>query len=169
MKESGILKSQKSIGSWLAGWNTAGTMGIPFSDKFDKYLAGTSFRSYVNTNGYLVVAASNSWVTCTSNYTNGAVAVLDPNAFCRVTVWQDFSKREFAVFLNGVLLKQQLPFPDEGRATYSSFRVNCSDGQVYLDDVLVTTILPGGLPSEASLIDLYGSTSERIGTIYTIR
>ena len=144
-------------------------MGIPFSDKFDKYLAGTSFRSYVNTNGYLVVAASNSWVTCTSNYTNGAVAVLDPNAFCRVTVWQDFSKREFAVFLNGVLLKQQLPFPDEGRATYSSFRVNCSDGQVYLDDVLVTTILPGGLPSEASLIDLYGSTSERIGTIYTIR
>ena len=120
----------------------------------------------MNTNGYLVVATSNNWLTCSSDYTNGLVAVLDSNAFCRVTIFQDFQKREFAVFMNGVLLRQKLPFPDGGRTTYGSFRVNCSDNQTCLDDVLVTTLLPGGLPPEAGIIYSNGNAS---GNVYTIK
>ena len=99
---------------------------------------------------------------------NVAVTALDSNAFCRLTVHQDFSKRQFAVFLNGVLLKQQQPFPNGGGSTYSSFRADCSDGPVYLDDVLVTTVVPGGLPSIARSIAYSGSAFAQ-GTVFTFR
>ena len=129
---------------------------------------GATFSSYVNTNGYLVVATTNGWLTCSSDYTNGAVTVMDSNAFSRVTLCQDFTKREFAVFLNGVLLRQKLPFLSGGGTSYSSFRVDCSDGQVCLDDVLVTAVLPGALPTEARDISLYGDATLR-GNVYSIR
>jgi len=93
---------------------------------------------------------------------------MDSNAFSRVTLCQDFTKREFAVFLNGVLLRQKLPFLSGGGTSYSGLRVDCSDGQVYLDDVLVTTVLPGSLPTEARDINLYWDATLR-GNVYSIR
>lgn len=133
------------------------------------------FVSYVNRNGYLVVATPSGWVTCMQNYTNGPVPVIQENQFIRLTVCQDFSQRKISVFLNGVLLMVDQPFAAGGN-TYSSFQVH-NRGLAYLDDVRITSTLPdwmtvdlnnNGAP-DALEVHLYGSLTYLIGTVYGIR
>ncbi len=194
-------------GSWLAGYATGRTVnqavclpdGTIMSNRMvssvgqniwtDYYLSpypgvepttaptgSASFVSFVNTNGYLVVATTGGWVTCSRNYTNGPVPPMAASTFARLTVHQDYTKRIFSLFLNGILLLDAQPFA-AGGSVYSSFQVHNNSGTAFLDDVRITTTLPGwmtldlngnGIP-DAYEIQLYGKLGNFAGAIYLFR
>ena len=114
-------------------------------------------------------------MTCSQNYVHAAVPPMTTDTFVRLTVHQDFSRREFAVFLDGALLLDSQPFVSGGSA-YSSFQVHNASGTAYLDDVRITTTLPdwmtvdlngNGVP-DAYEIQQFGSLRVT-GVIYLFR
>lgn len=110
----------------------------------------SSFLSYVNTNGYLVVAVKDQgWVVCSNNLdaAHSLATPLDSNSFCRVTVYQDLNAGTFAVFIASNLVAQGLTSPTKLSA-YSSLIADNMHGSAYLDDVLIKTNLPADLTTD---------------------
>lgn len=128
----------------------------------------SSFLAYVNTNGYLVVAvAGGGWVVCSNN----AVA-MQANRFSRITFIQEWGHDTFAVFVDNNLVAQGLSAPAT-LPDYKSLVVRNPDKahSVYLDDVLIATNVPAGMPSDAYEIHAYGRTLASVpgGSIYKFR
>jgi hypothetical protein len=120
----------------------------------------SSFVSYVNSNGYLVVyGKGQGWMVCSNKLdaAHSAVTPLASNGFTRVTVCQDFNAGTFAVFIASNLVAQGLSSPTNLNA-YASFVADNRDGSAYLDDVLITTSIPNGLAADLDgdgLVDAY--------------
>jgi hypothetical protein len=98
------------------------------------------FLAYVNTNGYLVVAvAGGDWYVCSNN-----AVVMQTNRFSRVTVMQEWAHHTFAVFVDSNLVAQGLTAPAILPEYKSTVVKNPDSSSVYVDDVHVTTSVPGG-------------------------
>jgi hypothetical protein len=110
----------------------------------------SSFVSYVNTNGFLVVyGKGQGWIVCSNKLdaAQSAVTPLASNGFTRVTVCQDLNAGTFAVFIASNLVAQGLSSPTNLNA-YASFVADNRDGSAYLDDVLIATAIPDGLSTD---------------------
>ena len=159
-------------------WSDFYVLPTPGVMPVDVSLSAASFAAYVDTNGWLVAATSNGWVTC-SNYIDNSSAVLSTATFSRVTVRQDFGNHLFAVFVQGKLLREQLPFPSGAAVgAYHRLDVDHFDGTAYLDDVSISTQLPANMTSDldgdgipdALEIDRYGTlTAMPRGSIFSFR
>lgn len=141
----------------------------------------SSFLAYVNTDGFLVVAtAPGGWYVCSNMLDNSMAPALRTNGFTRITLYQNLSitPPNFAVFVDGYLVAQGLSSPASIHS-YSAFGADNRHGAAYMDEVLITTVMPPGLSSDlnnngladAYEILTYGMTSERMarGTIFTFR
>jgi len=92
----------------------------------------------------------------------------------RLTVFQDFVQKKEAIFLDGKLAREQVPFLDGAISADSSVEVNNDAGPAYLDDVAISTNLPAGLDGDldgdgypdAREIDRLGSVTIRNDWIY---
>lgn len=145
----------------------------------DAPVSASTFSACVDTNGWLVVATSNSWVTCSNYYDNTAAVPLSTSALSRVTVFQDLTNHQFSVFVEGKLLREQLPFPSgSGVSVYGRLVVRNLDGTAYVDDLEIKTSLPSNLPGDldgdgipdAAEIDRYGMLEARpLGTVFRMR
>lgn len=139
----------------------------------------SSFMVYANTNGYLVVAVSGGvWRVCSNRVDNTPAALLQSNAFCRLSIFQDFTQSppRFAVFIAGDLVAQGLVAP-ANVSQYTAFVANNRDGAAIIDDVRITTDLLPGLTSDldgngirdALEIHYYGLTGiMKQGTLITV-
>jgi hypothetical protein len=67
-----------------------------------------------------------------------------------VTVCQNFSTTNLALFVNGVLVRQQVPFSASGVSSYNHASFQAGGGASYLDDVKIWTNLPTGLATGPS-------------------
>lgn len=95
-----------------------------------------SFGCYFNSDGFLVAyAAAGSSLTCSNDVWGNPVPPAT-NGYARVTICQDFSRSREAVFLDGRLLAQDLPFITAS-SDYNALLVNNADNEARLDDVWI--------------------------------
>lgn len=139
------------------------------------------FVGFVNSNGYLVVATSNGWYTC-SNKMDQARSPATPmtaDAFTRITVIHDLNSRGFAVMVDGDVVAQELQAPSAA-TTYRSFGVDARTGwgnPTHVDEVRITTEIPPGLVKDidgdgeldADEIFYSGTLRSATGSVYLIR
>ncbi len=129
---------------------------------------GTSFLSYVGSNGFLNVWRAGAWSVC-SNYLDGSgpVTPMATNAYAHVSVFLNLESHLASVFIEGKLVLQQVPFPaGQTFSNFTSFRAQCPDDGVTLDNIRITTGIPPGL-SQAEEIQMYDGLMS--GSVFKIR
>ncbi len=104
----------------------------------------TTALFYCDADGYITVYNAGTWVTCSNDVWGGTVTKLDGTTAKRVTIYQNYDNNEYAVFLAGQLLLQDVPFPAGATGTYSSFAVENVDSNASLDNVWIKTTYAGG-------------------------
>ena len=148
----------------------------PGMEPLDAPTNGVACDSHVNADGYLAILDSGTWVVC-SNYVDGsAVTPMQTNTYTRVTFHSDYVNHRAAVFVAGKLARQLVGFPGgAGVATYTSFGAINREGNAYIDNVLVSPNMPGGLTADldqdgiadALEIDRYGYLEARpLGSVF---
>ena len=108
-----------------------------------------SFAAYVNSDGFLVVAVKGGWTVC-SNTVDGRSLQLDSNTFNRITICQDLSTGLFSLFVQSNLMAMALSAPTNtgGYHLLGVKNANSADQNTFVDNVLITTLLPGGLTND---------------------
>jgi hypothetical protein len=160
-------------------WTDYRWLPIPGDLSTNAATSNQSIRVAFNMDGYLAVDTTNGWMVC-SNDVKGGIAPRASNEWVRVTVFQDYQARLQAVFLNGLLLRQQLAFVGAQASAYNKLRhLNTGvDGNLYLDTVGIGTNLPTGMTgdlndnniSDALEIHLHGRLAPTFeGSVFIIR
>jgi hypothetical protein len=111
------------------------------------YLSTNANRAvmlFVNTNNNVVIWNSNAWDECVSNAVGGLAPTVATGMWVRVSVFEDFTAQKVALFVNGQLLRQQVPFMSP-MASYKGLSLSAGAGAAYLDDVQVWTNIPATL------------------------
>ena len=109
---------------------------------------------FVNTNNHVVVWNSNAWDECVFNALGGAAPTVAAGTWFRVSVFEDFTAQKVALFVNGELLRQQVPFVSPV-VSYHGISLSAGNGAAYLDDVKIWTNMPPSLTNYSrNVIDL---------------
>jgi hypothetical protein len=132
---------------------------------------------FFGTNGYLTVYNSNTWDVCSNNVMMRAVARVNAGQWARVSIFQNFSNRTAAIFLNDQLLREQVPFISAAVSQYGSLSMACGvDGSACLDAVKIWTNVPGLVgdlnndqTADAREIELFGNLNRTRGAIFRFR
>lgn len=125
---------------------------------------------FVNSNGFLVVRNGAVWDVCSNSASGGAVAPIGKGQWIHVIVNSHFDSKTIAVFLDGVLLRQDVPFINAGVTRYSSFGfANDQPNAAYLDNLQITADMPSSLASDpdAQCIQIHGRVL--IGVVFLFR
>jgi hypothetical protein len=110
--------------------------------------ANRAVALFVNTNNHVVIWNSNAWDECVTG------PIVATGTWVRVSIFEDFAAQKAAVFVNGQLLRQQVPFMSSVDS-YQGLRVSSGDGAAYLDDVKIWTNMPASLTNyDQSVNDL---------------
>ena len=100
----------------------------------------------VGTNGYVLLYSGGGWLTCSSDVVGGNVDGLWSNGFNRISIFQDYGEHKAAVFLNGRLLKQNLPFINTNTNQMHWVDIEAGvRGDTWFDTLSVTNGVPAGL------------------------
>ena len=139
--------------------------------------SNVSVMAYVNTDGYVVLYnddnASPGWVVCSNNVCGDPVTPLVSTDFARISLHQNYDDGKVAAFVDGVLLREELPLIGDA-TSYEYVAVQSSgDTNAYLDNLLVTTEAPPDMENDcdddgwadADEIQAYGSISATINGI----
>jgi hypothetical protein len=133
---------------WLAETNQVTPDSLVSPETNRMWMAG------ILTNGCLVYynrsLAGGSWDVCTNDVlgTNIGSGQVATGSWGRVTVFQDFSTHTVAFFLNGRLVRQQVPFMSAAINNMSGFLAGSGNGHAALDNVAVTNASPAGLTGD---------------------
>jgi len=142
---------------------------FPFPD------TNTAVMVFLNTNGYVVLYNSNRWDVCSNDAWNVAVPATSTGAWARVSVYENFTNSQAAVFVNERLVRQQVPFIG-AVAAYTQFQLDSgSSAEAYLDAVTISTNPPAlagdwdgdGTPDVAE-VDLFGNVDTIHGPVITV-
>jgi hypothetical protein len=136
---------------------------------------------FVNTNNRVVIWNSTAWDECALDVAGNNAPVVSTGTWVRVSIFEDFTAQKVALFVNGQLLRQQVPFVSPV-TSYHGLSLSSGDGEAYMDDVKIWTNMPPGLTSGANCdldrdgipdaleIQNYGNLALSLqGSIYTIR
>ncbi len=111
----------------------------------------SSAMFYFNSNGYLMVAdlpspSTTNWLKLTNSPLPGASGKVMPIAesdWTRVSVYHRYAQTNFAVFVNGILLREGLTNVNKALSWYSKFQVYNGGGiTAYVDQVNIVTSAP---------------------------
>jgi hypothetical protein len=135
-------------------------------------LSGSVAAVAMSTGGYVMVynPAATNWLLCTNDVVGSNVQAMALGSWPKVSLCVDYGRHETAVFLNGRLLAQEIPFITN-LTTYGMFTYKAgTEGHSYLDDVSVSNAVPAALAAvtavndsdddgrlDAQEIDQYGS------------
>jgi hypothetical protein len=129
--------------------------------------SNTLANVFVNSNGYLAVYNNNAWVVCSNDVWGGTVAAMTNGQWVRISVQNHFGRQDSAVFLDGRLLRQRVPFiRTTNRDRYSGFWLNNTETDaVAADEVAISYGVPvtltnncdGDEMTDADEIQRYGS------------
>jgi hypothetical protein len=119
--------------------------------------SGRTVVLFVNTNNHVVIWNSNAWDECVFDIAGNDIPSIPSGQWARVSVFLDYLAGKAAVFVDGRLVRQQVPFVSPV-ASYHGFGLNAGSGSAYMDDVKVWTNVPPTLTSGAmSDLDQDGS------------
>ena len=124
---------------------------------------------YMQTNGAVTVfdKTAGQWLSYSTDVWGNAVSSFSAGNWARVSVMENYSTHQAAVFLNGHPLRTQLDFITN-RNVCSGFTLQGNaDNPVYLDEVQVLTNVPSGFTndvdsdgmSDAQEIQIYGNVT----------
>ncbi|MEI6168256.1 MAG: hypothetical protein WCS52_13815 [bacterium] len=102
----------------------------------------SSFLCYFNSNGIVVVATAAGWHVCTNDIWGNTVEPATNNAYVRISVFQDYSTSNQAVFLNDQLIIQDLRFVGTPEA-YNRLVIRNTTSSCWLDNVGVRSNVTG--------------------------
>jgi len=111
---------------------------------------------YLDRSGYVqVYDRQNGWLILSNTVRGTAVSAFTNGHWGRVTLFQNYATFQCAIFLDGTLIKELLPFVSNVTAC-SRFRALSGDAaNSYLDNFSMTRVPPADLP-DAAEIDAYG-------------
>ncbi|MBN1557129.1 MAG: hypothetical protein JW951_03170 [Lentisphaerae bacterium] len=95
---------------------------------------------YVNSNAYPVVydGATDAWAEKTTAYSGGGSALYATGAWARVTLFHHYTNKTWALFMDNVLVAEQITFINESVSDYA--RVSLYGGKTWFDDLSVRTM-----------------------------
>jgi hypothetical protein len=128
---------------WTDIWlndSAARVSGLPYISTN----ANRAVMLFVNTNNNIVIWNSNAWDECVSNALGGLAPTVATGTWVRVSVFEDFTAQKVALFVNGQLLRQQVPFMSP-MASYKGLSLSAGAGLAYMDDVKIWTNIPASL------------------------
>jgi hypothetical protein len=174
----GGLPAQSNI--WTDVWiNDSGARyaGLPYPPTN----ANRAVMLFVNTNNHVVIWNSNAWDECSQDVAGNDGPRVLIGQWVQISLFEDFTAQKVALFVNGQLVRQQVPFASKVDY-YQGLKLNSGDGTAYLDDVKIWTSVPTGLTNgamsdldydgipDASEINLYGDLSSYPrGSVFKIR
>ncbi len=135
---------------------------------------------YLNTNGCPVIwdAVATNWMVVTQDYWQAAVTGFNTSAWARVTLYQNYSNKTAAVFLNEHLLLPALRFINTNRSSYAWLQLDGgTEVTSYMDEVSARYTAPtnqwsADLDNDGMLdaleFQLYGSTTNRHRPVITV-
>jgi hypothetical protein len=127
----------------------------------------TSALLYFDAAGYITVwnSDSNAWITCSNNIWGGPVTVLTGTDTNRISIYQNFTEKEYAVFLDSVALIQDVPFPKNTLTDYTSFQVDNVDSNAIVDEVWIQVGNDSDHSGDLGPVTSYGTDVEEIDTV----
>ena len=100
----------------------------------------------VGTNGYVMLYSGGVWLTCSNDVAGDNVDGLWSIGWNRISIFQDYGEHKAAVFLNGLLLKQNLPFINTNTNQMHWVDIEAGvRGDTLFDTLSVTNGVPAGL------------------------
>jgi hypothetical protein len=90
----------------------------------------------------------NGWLVCSNDYFGTNTAVFNTNTWPRITVYECYTSKTAAIFLNGHLLLDQVPFrnADAAKTNFTQFRLESGSACTsYLDNVAIRLSRPEDL------------------------
>jgi 3D (Asp-Asp-Asp) domain-containing protein len=137
----------------------------------------------VGTNGYVMLYSGGGWLTCSNDVAGDNVDGLWSIGWNRISIFQNYEQHIAAVFLNGRLLKQNLPFINTNTNQMRWVDIEAGvRGDTWFDTLSVTNGIPAGLAamapadtdhdgiSDIDEINAYGSLSAYPrGSVFKIR
>ncbi len=119
---------------------------LPVAAASDK----TTVRVAFTTNGYVAVESAAGWDTCVTALDGTAVPAL-AGQWTRISVALDYGREWAAVFQDGKLLRERLPFIGANATTYRFVKIANDDGAgtTYLDNLLVDATYPVDLTDDS--------------------
>lgn len=145
---------------------------------------GRAVMLYVNTNDVLALWNSNVWDQCARDVAGNSVPTISSGQWVRISLCEDFIEKTVALFIDGRLVRQRVPFCDQTLSSYQGMSVSAGDGAAYLDDVKIWTNIPTGLTNypapvsdlnqngiaDALEVQLHGGTvAYQCGSVFKIR
>jgi len=91
---------------------------------------------FFDADGYVNVWNNGDWTICSNNLWNTEVDAVS-NAYVWISIYQNFTDKKYALFLNDELLIQDVPFVKTDLTAYNSFVVQNVDSNAYLDNVWI--------------------------------
>ena len=160
------------------------TNRVPFETATTNQVdTNVAVEAFITTNGYVAVfnpeLGVGQWDLCTNDAQGASISTLSNDAWVRITINQNYTRRKAAVFLNGRLLRQELRFINTNLVNSGKFEVDAGyGGPTYVDTYSVRTNWVGivdvdvdqdSIP-DAQEIDLYGNTRMvPAGSVFKIR
>lgn len=108
----------------------------------------SSAMFYFNSNGYLMVAdlpspAVTNWIRVTNSVSGAAVGAITESAWTRVSVFHKYGESNFAVLVNGLLLRDGFTNVNKVLSSYTQFQIYNGGGiTAYVDQVNIVTSAP---------------------------
>lgn len=137
---------------------------------------GVQTLFFFDTDGYIQYRQGTAWITASNNIFGGAVGVVTDDAWQRISVFQDYTAKTFAIVLNDVVIAQDIPFVNTG-SKYLQFTLNNQDNSALLDNIRIYNSLPSELnassnhieTADAGELDEYGYVARTltVDTAYT--
>ena len=116
-----------------------------------------SVQVCLTTNKFLAVYYNEAWHICSNDVRNMSVAGVYSSGWARVTINQNYGTGKSAIFLNGRLLRQNVPFIKSSRTQCAGLKVvGGAESATYLDNVSLATNVPAELNTLAYDVNLNG-------------
>jgi len=142
-----------STGAVQVWTDLRGILSYNANDGVSDVRSNAAFMLVVTTNGYLSVynRTNGAWDVCTSDVWQNPVLPLTNGQWSRISVDNNFGTKQCAVFLNGVLLRQRLPFINTNLASYSVVTVdNLETNSACVDDMYISAAYPASLTNDVN-------------------
>ncbi len=174
------LSNRVSSGTATQVWtDLRAVMCYAADDDPTEVRSNASVMMVTTTNGYVSLynRTSGTWDVCRRDAWGNALAPLTNGQWIRISVMNDFASKQSAIFLDGVLVRQQFPFINTNLTSYSTFSMaNEQTNAACLDEVYIggqypptlTNDVNGNLVPDAQEIALTGDIFPH-GSVFKFR
>lgn len=153
-----ILPQNTALTNWVSGamtnvWTDFYVQMEPHNDTHDAVATSNAvIEVALDRSGYLqAYDRQNGWLTLSNTVRGASVTAYTNGQWGRVTVFQNYASKQCAVFLDGTLIKELLPFVSNVTAC-ARFRMEGGEmAASYFDNFSMTRSIPAGLADGAEI------------------